>query len=252
MIVNYKDNGWEVITQRSHGLLAAQIAMQWKVKERPQRWTETVMAIAEHDDAEVELDGEALLTQTGGPLNFSMKTFDLAHCQKLAMLTLTKSRYIALLTSLHMDFLYRKEATENKEAKLFLKEQQNKREEWRKELGVSNEALKKIYSLLEWCDALSLLLCQDQIQPEKRSIEISSGPGEVLYHLNQIGDNELTVHPWPFEDTPFTVYFECRTISQLQFKNAAEFRTAFLTAPVEEKAWTMRKASATKKRPAKV
>jgi hypothetical protein len=35
MIVNYKETGWEVITQRSHGILAAQIALQWQQKQRP-------------------------------------------------------------------------------------------------------------------------------------------------------------------------------------------------------------------------
>ena len=251
MIVNYKDNGWEVITQRSHGILAAQIAAHWKVKARPARWTETVLAIAEHDDAESELDGENLLTPTGGPLNFSMKNFELAHCQKLSSLTLTKSRYVALLTSLHMDFLYRKDAAEDTEARAFLADQKKLREGWRKALGLSAEEVKKIYSLLEWCDALSLLLCQGQLQPEKRDTEISTGPDGLLYHLRQISENSLTIHPWPFEEKSFTLYFEYRLVRQLQFQNSAGFREAFLKAPVTETVWEMTKTEAPKKRPAK-
>jgi hypothetical protein len=88
MIVNYTPDGWEVITQRSHGLLAMQLGMEWKQAARPQRWAETLLAIAEHDDAEVELDGEHLLTPRGGPLNFDMKQFlsrsiagNCIHCQ---------------------------------------------------------------------------------------------------------------------------------------------------------------------------
>jgi hypothetical protein len=30
MIVNYKVNGWEIVTQRTHALLAMQLALQWK------------------------------------------------------------------------------------------------------------------------------------------------------------------------------------------------------------------------------
>jgi hypothetical protein len=30
MIVNYTEAGWEIVTQRAYGLLAAQIAQQWK------------------------------------------------------------------------------------------------------------------------------------------------------------------------------------------------------------------------------
>lgn len=252
MIVTYKEAGWEVITQRSHGIVAAQIAMQWKKKERPDRWTETVLAIAEHDDAETELDGENLLTEGGGPLNFDMKKFELGHCQKLAMLTITKSRYIALITSLHMDFLYRKDEKEDKEAHQFLQEQRRLQTLWRKELGIKEEEVKRLYSLLEWCDALSLLLCQNQIQPEKRAIEVSTGPDNVQYSLFQISDKALTIDPWPFERTAFTVYFESRTISQLQFRSSAEFREAFVSAPVKETVWDVRKKPAKHREPSKI
>ena len=70
MIVNYTEQGWEIITQRAHGLLAAQVAMDWRKKDRPERWTETVIAIAEHDDASIELEADDLLTPQGGPVNF--------------------------------------------------------------------------------------------------------------------------------------------------------------------------------------
>jgi hypothetical protein len=119
MILTYKQDGWYVVTQRAHGILAAQLCANWRVKDRPERWTETLLAIAEHDDAEVELDGENLITPTGGPLNFDMKVFDLSHYEKLSMLTLTRNRYIALLTSLHIEFLNRAEATNNMTCKRF-------------------------------------------------------------------------------------------------------------------------------------
>ncbi|MDB4999689.1 MAG: hypothetical protein JWR76_766, partial [Mucilaginibacter sp.] len=61
MIVNYTEQGWEIITQRAHGLLAAQVAMQWRKKDRPNRWVETVIAIADHDDAQTELQANDLL-----------------------------------------------------------------------------------------------------------------------------------------------------------------------------------------------
>lgn len=251
MIVNYTENGWDVITQRAHGILAAQIAFQWKKKNRPQRWMETLLAIAEHDDAETELDGEELLTVSGGPLNFSMKHFELQHCKKLAMLTITKSRYIALLTSLHMDFLYRKDEAGDKAAYAFLEEQGKLRTQWRKELGIEEDEIKKIYSFLEWCDALSLILCQRQIQPEKRAIEVSTGPDQVMHHLLQVNEKALTVDPWPFEDNAFTLYFESRLIHQLQFNDSAAFRQAFIEAPVSETSWVLQKAGNVK-RPKKI
>jgi hypothetical protein len=234
MIVNYLEIGWEVITQRAHGLLASQLALQWNVKERPSRWMETLLAIAEHDDAEVELSGENLLTPAGGPLNFSMKTFELQHCQQLSLLTQTKSRYIALLVSMHMVFLYQKEEASNKQVSVFLEEQRSLQAKWRKELDIKKEEAQRIYHLLEWCDAFSLLLCQRQIQPEKRSIEISTGPDKKAHHLQQAVDGLLTVTPWPFEADRFSVYFESREIHQLQFDSSTTFRKAFTEAQIKE------------------
>jgi hypothetical protein len=239
MIVTYKEDGWHVITQRAHGIVAAQLAMEWQRKDRPQRWTEMVLAIAEHDDAEVELDGEKVLTPTGGPLNFNMKTFELAHCQKLSMLTQTKSRLIALLTSLHMVFLYDKDAVENEEAKAFLEEQRTLQEGWAKELGMEKKEYLRLYDLLEWCDACSLLICQGEQQPENRKMEISMGPDKKMYHLVQVDDTTLTVEPWPFEANAFTINFEWRLITQLQFSSSAQFREAFQQAPINETRWTL-------------
>ncbi len=247
MIVTYKEDGWHVVTQRSHGILSAQIAANWRVKDRPERWTETLLAIAEHDDAEVELDGENLLTPTGGPLNFDMKVFELAHYEKLSMLTQTKNRYIALLTSLHMEFLNRTEAATNKTCNNFLKEQTILREKWRKALKMTEAETLRIYDLMEWCDAFSLLLCQSRLQPEKRKLEISTGPDKKMYYLVQINDEEITVDPWPYESKNFRVSFEYRVIKQLQFASSAEFRKAFLEAPVEEQVWNVSRQVVQKK-----
>src|SRR4051794_14247400 len=160
MIVNYGEKGWEVITQRAHGIVSAQLAFNWRVEDRPERWVETLLAIAEHDDAENELDGETLITEAGGPLNYAMKKFDLLHCSKLASLTITKSQYVSLLISMHMEFLYGEEKSVSAEAKKFLTEQQVLQAKWRKQLGISKDEALRIYNLLEWCDALSLLICK--------------------------------------------------------------------------------------------
>ena len=247
MIINYGEKGWEVITQRAHGLLAMQLAMEWKRSRRPTRWIETLMAIAEHDDAEVELDGEELLTPSGGPLNFTMKHFDLEHCRKVRQLSLTKSRYIALLTSFHLNFLYQEEAKTNKTAAKFLREQQPLQRQWSKELNISMEEVKGIYSLLEWCDAFSLIICQQLIQPESRAIEISKGPDANPYQLYQLDRRRLTVCPWPFETKKFEIRYESRLIEQLRFNSSAHFRECFYQAEVRETTWIVCKMPAPRK-----
>lgn len=247
MIVNYTASGWKVITQRAHGVLAAQFAFQWKAAQRPPRWVETLLAIAEHDDAEVELDGENLLTPQGGPLNYDMKKFDPDHCIKLSRFSITKSRYIALLTSMHMQFLYQSESKTSAQAKAFLAEQLKLQAEWRHELNISKNEADSTYSLLEWCDAFSLLLCKQEIQPEQRAVEVSKGPDGKEYQLYHLSANQLTLNPWPFETSAFTVYFESRMISQLQFDSSAAFRKAFNEAAVQETVWELVKSKVPRK-----
>ncbi|QJD95188.1 DUF3891 family protein [Mucilaginibacter robiniae] len=241
MIVNYTEQGWEIITQRAHGLLAAQVAMHWSVAERPQRWTETLLAIAEHDDAQTELQSDDLLTPQGGPVNFSMKLFEPEHCQRLADFALSKSRYIALLTSMHMVFLYKKEGNTNPLVKPFLQEQQRLQKQWCKELKIGKPEAERVYHLLEWCDAFSLLLCQHEVQPEQRTIEVSQGPSQKHYQLQQTSTGNLTVQPWPFEEDTFELHIEKRLIKQLQFKSNEEFKQLFLEAEVQEKTWQLAK-----------
>jgi hypothetical protein len=239
MIVNYTEAGWELITQRAHGILAAQLAQHWNKKGRPQRWMETLLAIAEHDDAMIELEGENLLTEAGGPLNFTMKNFELEHCMRLSRFTQSKSRYIALLTSMHMIFIYRKDMEQDPAAKEFLNEQQKLQTQWRKELNLTKEEAEKTYAFMEWCDAFSLLLCQRAVQPESRAVEISRGPDGEKYELLQVGEGQLTLVPWPFEENAFEVAFESRSIAQLEFKSSDELRSLFLAAPVAETRWTL-------------
>jgi hypothetical protein len=239
MIVNYTNQGWEIITQRAHGLLSAQLALHWAIKERPLRWTETLLAIAEHDDARTELESEELLTPQGGPVNFDMQLFDPDHCRLLYHISLSKSRYIALLTSMHMVFLFKKEAGTNPLVKPFLKEQEKLQKQWLKELQIDAAEARRIYNLLEWCDACSLLLCQHEVQPEQRTIEISQGPAEKRYEMLTQG-SKLTITPWPFEDQSFEVRVEKRLLNQLTFKDNEEFKKCFLAAEVKEMVWQFR------------
>ncbi len=241
MIVNYTQSGWEIILQRAHGNLAGQLAEQWKIANRPQRWTETLLAIAEHDDAQTELEQDDLITEKGGPVNFKMKTFELPHCLQMIDFSLSKSRYIALLTSMHINFLHVKEAQTNPEAKAFLQEQEKLRETWRNELKISLDEAEKTYALLEWCDAFSLLICQKLYQPEQRSIEISNGPDEQGNQLVQLDAGTLTVKPWPFEAEKFFIRYDSRMISKLSFADSADFKRCLLAAEVTENVWMVQK-----------
>jgi hypothetical protein len=241
MIVNYTEQGWEIITQRAHGLLAAQVAMQWRKKDRPKRWTETLIAIADHDDAQIEMQADDLLTQQGGPVNFKMKKFEPEHCRRLHDFSVSKSRYIALLTSMHMVFLHMAEAGTDPLVKPFLAQQQKLQSVWMEQLGITQKEADSAYGLLEWCDAFSLLLAQHEVQPENRTIEVSRGPDNKQYKLVQNDNGSLTVKPWPFDEESFTLTLESRVLTTLQFKNVAQFKKELAEAAVVEKVWRLEK-----------
>ena len=231
MIVNYKENGWQIISQRAHGLLAGQICYHWKNDFAFERWIEVIIATAEHDDIFNEFEeGEILLNESHGPINFKMRSFEQHKCDKLIHLALTKSRYIGLLISRHIQFLY--ESSEDTLAKKYCNVLKKTDKTWLKESGVTYEEITRAYAILEWCDAFSLLICQQMIQPENRKIEISKGPDNLCYQLHAPSENILTVDPWPFTSENFVLQYESRNIPQLSFRNEKEFREILLaTAP---------------------
>lgn len=223
MIVNYREDGWQIISQRAHGLLAGEICFHWKKELRPKRWLETIIATAEHDDVFNEFDSDnKLLSENGGPVNYKTREFEKKKCEELIRHALTKSRYIALLTSRHIQFLY--ENFDDKTAKQYAAELKKQESVWLKEIDLEEQELTDAYAILEWCDAFSLLICQQLVQPENRKIEISTGPDQQCYQLHSPDQNKLIVEPWPFEEEQFEIRYESKTISQLKFKSVTEFR----------------------------
>lgn len=231
MIVNYQENGWKIISQRAHGLLAGQICFNWKEKLRSEIWIETIVATIEHDDVFNEFaPDESLLNSNGGPLNFKMRKFEEKKCEELLQMAISKSTYIALLTSRHIQFLH--EESEDKMARNYCRNLKKQDKKWIRIAGCTENEISTAYAILQWCDALSLLICQDLIQPENRKIEISSGPENASYMLYTSGDNLLTVDPWPFEPESFEIHYESKTIPQLEFKSENEFRDLLInTSP---------------------
>jgi hypothetical protein len=237
MIVNYTQTGWEIVSQRNHGLLAAQICAHWKISQRPFRWIDTLIATAEHDDANNEMEKEELLELHGGPMNFQMVAFETGYCENLLNKALTKGRYVGLLIARHIQFLY----GELPEAKSYCDNLQKQEKDWLKICGAKKEDLDASYRLLEFCDAFSLLLCQNHIPPEQRTTEISNGPDGSVYNLRQDDYQRLVVSPWPFEPEEFKVHYEKRIFDQLAYADTEAFRKAFKEAPVTTVEWIIAK-----------
>ncbi|MEH2261120.1 DUF3891 family protein [Nostoc sp.] len=246
MIVNATPNGWEVIYHRAHALLAAQLARQWQRKDAPVRLYETVAAISHHDDLEKEWE-EDILTEAGAPKDFTLESnpdVD-ADAEKLANLVknaLYRGRWVALLISMHISRL--NEPRRGKSSKLdkLLDEQLQNQQHWCKELRIKKEEVDAAYAFMQWCDRLSLILCQQELPDDERFLEISKGPEGKRYDIMQRSDNLVVVKPWPFQNDKFTVNVEACNLSQVKFESSTELSQVLQEAPIKVLEWTFVKS----------
>lgn len=189
MIVNPIQNGWEVIYQPAHALLAAQIASHWRIDQRPERWVETLVALAQHDDEARDWTGRNHLTDAVAPLDFVLSKG--TSLRQPAMVTQEleyKSQWSALLISMHMVYLYEPMQEEGPEFVQFLEAQRDAQKRWRTALGVTKKEADAAYALFQCCDRLSLILCRLEPPDGERALEIGLGPDRTRYEVIQQAD----------------------------------------------------------------
>ncbi|MCM1983766.1 DUF3891 family protein [Lyngbya confervoides] len=240
MIVNVTESGWEVIYHRAHALLAAQIASQWPLDRAP-RLYETIAAISHHDDLEREWEDEAKITEAGAPQDFTLdqgvSVKQLTHLVEGARY---RSRWVALLISMHVCFLHQQQAKSSKDLARFLEKQQDLQQHWRKAMGVTPEEASHAYEFMRWCDRLSLILAQRKIPAAGRSLEITRGFENQRYDLQQIdAPHRVTVQPWPFAASEFVVTVEAQYLSDLKYNSSQALEMALREkAEVRDIQWT--------------
>ncbi|MBD2292034.1 DUF3891 family protein [Anabaena sphaerica FACHB-251] len=242
MIVNATQNGWEIIYHRAHALLAAQLAGQWQRKNAPARLYETLAAISHHDDLEKEWE-EDNLTAAGAPMDFMLNpNIDVAKIATLAKNAHYRGRWVALLISKHISRINEPNRGRLVELDKFLDEQLNHQQHLQEELGIAPDQVEAAYAFMQWCDRLSLILCQQELPADERWLEISPGPDGQRYDIMQRRDHLVTVQPWPFEDQQFTVNVEACNLSQVKFDHSQELSQALRKAPINVLEWTFVKS----------
>ena len=246
MIVSSHQKGWKIITQRSHGLLSAIIAYQYNIDLPVEIMVPVLLAIAEHDDGVTETLAHQNLTEAGAPRNFTVangnsKT-DIIPLLSLIEIGSSKSQLNGLLSSLHLKFLYDGDKRKtDKGLDDFLKDQELYRTTVLKNLQIDKQFADRLYRLLEWCDAFSLLICLDKIQNKGRKMEISKSPDGDMNTVHYKPNKDICVEPWPFKSSSFQVFYEYKILEQLQFKSIEAFNEVFKAAKVEHKVFTLLK-----------
>ncbi|GAB3538678.1 hypothetical protein GCM10027443_34100 [Pontibacter brevis] len=240
MIVNAIPEGWEIIYQQAHGVLAAQLAYNLKPELQSQHWIETIIAIANHDNRQKPWRGKDGITKAGAPADFTLLPTTLEQAHALMDAVRFQSRWVTLLTSMHMSYLYESQRGQQKNMNEFLDEQLALQKKCRQSLGIRQEEAEKAYAVLQWCDRFSLILCRHELPADERALEITKGPDGKAYFVRQLKDNTLHVEPWPFAATQLQIQVEYRVLEQLQFKNDEELANALHQAAVKNKEWQLK------------
>ncbi|MFD1186310.1 DUF3891 family protein [Pontibacter rugosus] len=242
MIVNTIPEGWEVIYQQAHGMLAAQLAYHLKPELQCKNWVDTLVAIANHDNRQHTWRGKDGLTPAGAPADFTLQPNTLEQAKKLMHDVRFQSRWVALLTSMHMSYLYESRRGESKATNAFLNDQQELQKSCRESLQQSLKETQQAYAIMQWCDRLSLILCRNELPADERQLEITTGPDGKPYFLQQQQQRWIKVEPWPFAAQQLEVQVEYRVLRQLQFKNDGELAKALHQAEVKYKKWLLKAA----------
>lgn len=246
MIVKSHEKGWKIITQRSHGLLAAMIAYQYKIDLPNEIIVPTLIAIAEHDDGAAETLEDKNLTEMGAPRDFTVgddpKKTSVKQKQSVMEIATSKSQLNALLTSMHINFIFQDfDKNQDKALDTFLKDQAKNRTEILNHLNIDKKYADRLYRFVEWCDAFSLLICMDQIQPEGRKMEISESPDGDMNQTYYKTEDTISVDPWVFNSDSFKVFYEYKIIEQLKFDSIEEFNLVCSKTKVQRKEFTLEK-----------
>jgi hypothetical protein len=239
MIANSLKDGWEIIYQRSHANLAAMLVAAWQESDHVPRWTELLIATAQHDDQEMFWSNSNHLTDIGAPMNFTQGTLDTSRqqAQRVIENAYRQGLWIALLISRHNSFLYEPKRGQDKRLDEFLDTQQENQANWQKQLGYTDDDIDAAYSFLRWGDRLSLILCQRQIPQREREIDVAPDRHNRMIRLIQREDNTLYLDPWVLEDDELTVSVEVRRLNQLKFDSEEEFQMALDDAAIEHRQW---------------
>jgi Protein of unknown function (DUF3891) len=238
MIVNLTANGWEIIYHRAHALLAAQIAGHWHTPDDTAHLVETIAAIAHHDDLEREWQGDHL-TKAGAPFDFTLGgSVSVAQLSEHIDNARYRGRWVALLVSMHMSFLSSGKHGDDPELDEFLDKQAELQTAWCKSLKVKKTDAKKAYAMMQCCDRLSLILCQQQLPEGERFLEVAKGPTGERHDILKRVDTSLTVKPWPFKDENFKIHVDACYPTQMKFDNNTELVESLQQAPIKSIEWT--------------
>jgi hypothetical protein len=204
MIIIDDGKNWQIIFQRSHAQLAADIAYnihsEYHPKEVP--FPSLLTAIADHDDGRQQWEGRLHITAGGAPMDYRQQPLHLKIEQ--ANKSITNSQYrspwIGLLTSMHQVYLYEKFAKENQKVAEFIEKQEDYQERMQKLLSIKPEIQREAYSFMKLCDEMSLILCEERLDSLNNKQKIGNLQLLNNCYIYKKEQDIYTLQPWFFKD----------------------------------------------------
>ena len=221
--------GWEIIYQRNHALLAAEMLTPWPVDRRPQPWFELLNACSQHDHGWLESRLDSLVDEEGQPIDFLHMTTEatLAMSRRNLRNAEAQSRWCAILVARHLEYLF--SAKDDSATAAMAQQTLSARHNWMKEVDASEAQVEELYELLSWADSLSLLVC---CQPSEFTESLALKAQGQEFQARPVRQDVWTLAPWPYLQDSLSLQYEVRLLEQERFGDAEALREALARAPV--------------------
>ncbi len=233
MVVKNTSDGWDIVTQTNHALLAAQIANELLPKYKEHFWLETCLSISSHETLETDFNSGEKINDLGMPIDFrqneSSKSDLYNKIESMVFKARNKSLIIAALVSKHLLFLHQKDINKKKVENLCI----NTIKAAQKIHKINNDVFGLMYGVLRFSDRLSLMIVTDELPDLNRKFDINNAFGEN--HIIKSMNDGYTVKPWPFANSKLDLYFEFRILKEAIFSSEDKFIDAFNKSEIKIK-----------------
>lgn len=265
MIRRALDGHWLCISQPEHARLAGAMAEAWGRPPflPPVPRTEVLQAVAEHDNGWAEWEAApGLDPAAGGPFHFTeMPVADhLAIWRRGVQRMLEQNPYAGLLVSMHgaalmrfrLDPAARTPDAERAAVRTFLAEQERLQAALRQGLAmrsryreaVASARLTANFRILQFLDALSLLLCCGAGERQTFTA-VPLGEGQRRTEIEFTPDAEgATLTPYPFSADPARLAATGRLLPSTPLPDLAALHAAWGEAPERSLTFTLRPGAA--------
>ena len=244
------EQGWILIIQREHSLLAGKIMKHWGNSNfmTPEPYEEVMLAVAEHDCGWELWEKNIKINQANKyPKNFLEMSYpDQAAIWRKSFLKHSKNHpYASSLIALHFDKFNNSVLRKNRSA-LVLKSQirefvlENLGLKHTGQNGLSEQIINNL-KIVQIGDIISLALCHGW-----RSAQIDEVPyklnGKKISILIRSDDGlNYNINPFPFSNYPITVSVKGNEMNRKTFKNNSDFLDAYKTSESTNLTFTINK-----------